>query len=81
MCLGYYGGILVFGVLIFLNYFNEIKGIDNAYSAGPVVYTPITSETYYVVEMNDLLVDGTSIGEENRKVELIFFRSSFLHIQ
>lgn len=44
-------------------FFNKVKGIDNSYSAGPVAYTPITSETYYVVEMNDLLVGGTSIGE------------------
>ena len=50
MCLGYNGGILTLG------------GIDNTYSNGPIQYTPIIRESYYVVNMLDLLVDNTSIG-------------------
>eukprot|EP01114_Cavostelium_apophysatum_P013049 TRINITY_DN3078_c0_g1_i1.p1 TRINITY_DN3078_c0_g1~~TRINITY_DN3078_c0_g1_i1.p1 ORF type:complete len:586 (+),score=131.58 TRINITY_DN3078_c0_g1_i1:50-1759(+) len=50
MCLGPDGGMLTLG------------GADDNYSAGEMVYTPITSETYYVVEMNDVLVGGQSIG-------------------
>jgi len=50
MCLGLTGGMMVLG------------GIDSNYSKGPMTYTPIIKETYYVVQMVDLFVENTSIG-------------------
>ena len=50
MCLTDHGGRLVLG------------GTGDEYTMGPFVYTPIIEETYYVVNMTDLRVGGTSLG-------------------
>lgn len=50
MCLGYNGGILVLG------------GVNDSYSAGPMVYTGIIEETYYNVKFNDVTINGAPLG-------------------
>jgi hypothetical protein len=49
MCLGPDGGMLTLG------------GINDSYSAGPMTFTPIITETYYVVNMQGLSVNGASV--------------------
>lgn len=53
MCMGPNGGVFTLG------------GVDNYYSSGEMVYTPITKESYYVIEMEDIVVGNTSIGVQS----------------
>lgn len=40
-----------------------IGGVDQRYSQGNMTYTPITKDTYYVVKMTDITVNGVSISK------------------
>lgn len=39
-----------------------IGGTDPQYYSGSITYTPIIASSYYVIQMNDLYVGGSSIG-------------------
>ena len=53
MCMGDYGGILVLG------------DINPALHDGDIVYSPLTAENYYVVDMFDLKVDNKTVFTKN----------------
>jgi len=63
MCLGDMNGALVLG------------GIEEKYFTGSIVYTPIISESWYVVQLNQIVINGASIGPISTVNQLVIVDS------
>lgn len=50
MCLGYTGGFFTLG------------GVDDSFSGGPMTFTPLIKDTYYVVEIEEMLVGDINMN-------------------
>ncbi|KYR00990.1 hypothetical protein DLAC_02067 [Tieghemostelium lacteum] len=50
MCMGQHGGVLVLG------------GVDNSSQLGPMLYTNITNEKFYSINIMDVHIDGTALN-------------------